>query len=179
MQRTLIAAATATLLSGLFAPGGAYAQDDDDIGSATEAICCGGNCCSIGGMCFTRDQENPANACEVCDPSSSRTSFTAVAGCGEDAGTAADAGTPEVDAGAPAVDAGTPAVDAGTPAVDAGTPAVDAGTTPMTDAGSTPMVDAGTGTDDGGCSVQPGSTSHGTALVGLLALGALFIRRRR
>ncbi|MFK7991131.1 MAG: MYXO-CTERM sorting domain-containing protein [Sandaracinaceae bacterium] len=49
---------------------------------------------------------------------------------------------------------------------DAGTPATDAGTT-------TPPA------DDGGCSVSPGSRSHAGIAFGLLALGALFVRRRR
>ena len=54
------------------------AAQDDDVGAAVEAICCGAECCSIGGTCFNRGDENPMNSNEICDPSVSQDSFTTV-----------------------------------------------------------------------------------------------------
>lgn len=127
MHRSLLAAAAAVLL---LAPVAASAQDD--VGAASEAICCGAECCAIpeGDGCQARNEVNPANACEVCDPSMSQSGWTAMAGCAD-----------------------------------------DAGSTGGTDAGTTP-------TDDGGCAVSPGGSSHAGMALGLVALGALFVRRR-
>ncbi|MCB9597610.1 MAG: hypothetical protein H6719_33135 [Sandaracinaceae bacterium] len=77
------------------------AGSPEDIGAATENICCGSNCCcpslGTGGPIGPGDL-NPANSCEVCDPSTSQTSWTPVSGCmaGTDAGpgmTGTDAGS--------------------------------------------------------------------------------------
>lgn len=148
-------------LLSLFVTIPALAQDDDDVGRATLAICCGSlDCCRIDGTCRTRNQANPENACEVCAPDEENYEWTNVC----------DAGTePEPDAGAsPAPDAGT------TPAVDAGP-----GVTPM-DAGGGGGTDAGTPEDtDGGCSVGATRGSALSALALLAALGLLVRRRAR
>ncbi|MFK7987937.1 MAG: hypothetical protein AB8I08_18100, partial [Sandaracinaceae bacterium] len=79
MHRSLLAAAAAVLF---LLPAGASAQDD--VGAATEAICCGSACCAIpeGDAFQARDDVNPNNACEVCDPSVSNSEWTAVPSCG-------------------------------------------------------------------------------------------------
>jgi MYXO-CTERM domain-containing protein len=74
------------------------AAAQEDVGASREAICCGANCCLIGGECFTRGDTNPADDCQECDPSVSQTAWTDVDGCGG----GSDAGPtdpPEVDAG--------------------------------------------------------------------------------
>ena len=154
-------------LLSLFVTIPALAQDDDDVGRATLAICCGSlNCCNIGGDCYARNEANPDDACLICAPDEENFMFTNIC----DAGT-----TAEPDAGA------TPAPDAGTtPTPDAGTtPAVDAGAvvTPM-DAGGGGGTDAGPPDDtDGGCSVGATRGSAVSALALLAALG-LLVRRR-
>lgn len=92
--------ASALAVVALFAPTSAAAQDD--VGSAVEGICCGVNCCLIGGSCSSRGDANPSNPCQTCNPSMSQTAWTDTAGCG---GT--DSGPP------PARDAGTGTTDGG------------------------------------------------------------------
>ncbi len=165
-------ASLAFLAMGLI--GACAVQPVEDVESIVEDICCGGACCSIGGVCFNTGDPNPDNECEVCDPSSSQSAFT----------NTCDAGAPEEDAGAEE-DAGMPMMDSG-PMDDAGAPEEDAGGDP--DAGADDDAgadeDAGGGTDagdgdgggGGGCSVASGSQN-----VWLLAIGivALVLRRRR
>tara|TARA_B100001750_G_scaffold136107_1_gene108292 strand:- start:2782 stop:3264 length:483 start_codon:yes stop_codon:yes gene_type:complete len=117
------------------------------------AICCGGNCCFIDTVCRSSGDENPDDACQVCDPSSSQTAWTDVAGCGD-----ADAGTMTEE-------------DAGVTEEDAGTTETDAGSTTETDAGTTTPDDDD---DDDGC-----SAAGGGAAGGLWIAMALFARRRR
>lgn len=97
MRRAIFASTLALLLT---APA---AAQDDDVGAAVEAICCGMECCLIG-TCRGRGQVNPDNSCEMCDPSTSQSEWTAIPGC-----VPPDAGTP------PATDAGstTPPPDDG------------------------------------------------------------------
>ena len=151
---------------------GCAVQPNEDIDSLVDEICCGATCCLIGGTCFTTGEANPEDACEVCDPGSSRSAFTNMC----DAGAPADA-EPEGDSGPPPMMDSGPMDDAGGDP-DAGEEP-DAGGDP--DAGST--ADAGGGTDagdggggGGGCSVASGSQN-----VWLLAIGivALIWRRRR
>lgn len=80
------------LVLSLVSFAGCAADGPEEIGGATEAICCGANCCLIDGSCTRRGDTNPANSCEMCDPSSSNTSWTAVAGCAADASPPADTG---------------------------------------------------------------------------------------
>ncbi len=133
------------------------------------AICCGGSCCRIESVCFNTGDPNPDDACQVCDPSTSQTMWTDVAGCGD-----ADAGTMSEE------DAGVTEEDAGVTEEDAGVTEEDAGSTTETDAGSTTEIDAGTTTpdddddDDDGC-----SAAGGGAAGGLWIAMALFARRRR
>lgn len=54
----------------------AQAQDDEDVASQVEEICCGASCCLISGGCFTTGEENPSNSCEVCDPGRSQSMFS-------------------------------------------------------------------------------------------------------
>ena len=66
-----------------------FAQAQEDISSQVEEICCGANCCLISGGCFTSGEENPSNACEVCDPGRNQGAFTNTCdtgGGGTDAG---------------------------------------------------------------------------------------------
>lgn len=60
------------LALGLMATG-ASAQD---VGSRVDEICCGSDCCLIDSECYTSGEASPADACLVCDPSGSNTSFT-------------------------------------------------------------------------------------------------------
>jgi uncharacterized protein (TIGR03382 family) len=60
------------LALGLVATG-ASAQD---VGSRVDEICCGSDCCLIDGECYTSGEASPADACLVCDPSGSNTTFT-------------------------------------------------------------------------------------------------------
>lgn len=73
------------LFSSCLVSVGAAAQD---VGGAQEPICCGDDCCLIGGVCFARGEENPDNACQACDPAVSQGEFTPISGC-----TLPDAGT--------------------------------------------------------------------------------------
>ena len=90
MHRALFASVLTTLL--LAAP---LASAQDDVGAAEAPICCGGECCLIGGSCFRRGDTNPADSCQMCDPGASQTGWTDMTGCtptgGDDAGTG---GTP-------------------------------------------------------------------------------------
>jgi len=60
------------------------ASAQDGVGHTTQDICCGGGCCLIEGDCLRNGDTNPANACEMCDTSSSQTDWTDVSGCGGD-----------------------------------------------------------------------------------------------
>jgi len=60
------------LALGLVATG-ASAQD---VGSRVDEICCGSNCCLIDSVCYTSGEASPDDACLVCDPSGSNTTFT-------------------------------------------------------------------------------------------------------
>jgi hypothetical protein len=116
-----------------------------------DAICCGSSCCAIEGGCQSNGDENPANACEICNPAVSQTAWSANPTC---------------------EDAGPPAVDAGPVETDAGPVETDAG--PVgTDAGSTTPPPSGGG---GGCAVNQGQ-SYGAWILGVL--GALFLATRR
>ena len=141
-----------------------------DVGSATYAICCGADCCcpSLGdGRRINNGDRNPANPCEICDPSMTQTAWTPVPDC--DAGMAGtDAGT---DAGPADTDGGSADTDAGSTGTDAGSTGTDSGTGGGTDSGTSGGTDAGTGggTDDGGCTAAPVSSGGGAfALLGLL-----------
>ncbi len=104
MRRTAARLASLTALCVGLSAGlttGSAAAQDDDVAARVEAICCGATCCLIDGMCRTRDEQNPANGCQVCDPSMSQTQWTDMAGCG---GT--DAGPAGTDAGPGTRDAG-------------------------------------------------------------------------
>jgi len=54
----------------------AGAASAQDVGSRVDEICCGGDCCLIEGTCYTSGEASAADACLVCDPSGSNTSFT-------------------------------------------------------------------------------------------------------
>ncbi|MBX3271825.1 MAG: hypothetical protein KF729_16275 [Sandaracinaceae bacterium] len=69
----------------------------DDIGSATYNVCCGANCCcpSIGGGGAIRaGDRNPANACEICDPTRTASAWSSDPACSDAGG-----GMPPTDAG--------------------------------------------------------------------------------
>jgi len=130
------------------------------------AVCCGGGCCCLDGDTQGPGDVNPANPCEVCDPSTDQMSWTPVADCTPDAGVDEDAGVSTEE-------------DAGTAATDAGTTGTDAGTTTGTDSGPPASMDAGptdddSGSDDGGCAA--GGTGAFGGLFGLLLLG---LRRKK
>lgn len=120
-----------------------------------DAICCGASCCAIEGGCQRTGEMNPANSCQLCDPSESQTAWTDIPGC-----------TPDADAGPAEVDAGPVETDAGPVETDAGPVETDAGST-------TPPPSGGGG---GGCSVNQGQ-STGAWILGVL--GALFLATRR
>jgi MYXO-CTERM domain-containing protein len=60
---------------------GTPASAQEDVGSTTAAVCCGSECCNIGGTCRGRGQRNPANMCQQCDPGNSQSSWSNIAGC--------------------------------------------------------------------------------------------------
>lgn len=62
------------------------ALGQDDVGAASEPICCGGDCCLIGGTCYDIGDRNPANACQICAPTQSQSDWSMENGCGPDAG---------------------------------------------------------------------------------------------
>ena len=163
-----LAAALAAASLGLAAPAAAQ----PDLGGLISR-CCGGGCCCIGGARQDSGDCNPANPCEVCDPSnlggdSTPNEWTNVCTGGQTAAPqCVDAGPGELDAGQDAgpdagpsdagPDSGIP-VDAG-PEVDAGPVASDTGPTD-TDAGPPPVdVDAGGEAIDAG----PQGTDAGTS----------------
>ncbi|HJL16116.1 MAG TPA: MYXO-CTERM sorting domain-containing protein [Sandaracinaceae bacterium LLY-WYZ-13_1] len=84
MRRALFACA---LWGAVTFTGTAAAQDD--VGASQEGICCGTECCLIGGMCLMRGDANPADDTLECDPSCSQTAWTPTTGC-PDAGTGED-----------------------------------------------------------------------------------------
>ncbi len=45
------------------------------------AVCCGADCCCAGDGIQAPGDTNPANSCEVCDPSVSQFEWTPVEGC--------------------------------------------------------------------------------------------------
>ncbi len=109
MRRVLLA----LVLASSFVSLNALAQED--IGAAHEAVCCGATCCLIDGTCLMDGNTNPANPCQVCDPSQSQAEWTAVEGC-----TQPDSGPP------PMRDAGTttpPPASGGCSATGAGSAA--------------------------------------------------------
>jgi MYXO-CTERM domain-containing protein len=61
--------------------GGVAAAQDDDVRRGTEAVCCGFECCLIDGQCLADGDLNSRNECEECDPSTSQSEFTPIAGC--------------------------------------------------------------------------------------------------
>ena len=74
-----------------------------DVGSRTDAICCGMTCCLIGG-CRANGDSNPADPCEICDPAADQFDWTRrdtpeCSGEPFDAGPGEDAGPMEEDAG--------------------------------------------------------------------------------
>ena len=79
---------------GSLALWGCAAETPEQVGGLDDSICCGVACCSIGGMCFTSGQRNPADMCQQCLPANSQVAFSPVPGCG-----GSDAGTPPRDAG--------------------------------------------------------------------------------
>lgn len=83
------------LALGLFVATPAEAQDVD---SRVDSICCGGGCCFIDSVCFTDGDTDPADSCNTCDTSSSRTDWTrsTAPAC---SGGGTDAGSPGTDAG--------------------------------------------------------------------------------
>ncbi len=96
---------------------GCVAGNPDDVGAATYNICCGTNCCcpSLGsGGAIGPGDRNPANACEVCNPSVSQTSWTADPMCM--AGTDAGGGMTGTDAGGGGGGGGGCSVGPGAPA---------------------------------------------------------------
>ena len=65
-----------------------------ETGSRVDAICCGSSCCRIDGVCYSTGESSPSDACLVCQPSRSQTSFTNTCTGGTDAGRGGrDAGT--------------------------------------------------------------------------------------
>jgi MYXO-CTERM domain-containing protein len=70
----------------------AFAQED--IGQATENVCCGSTCCLIDGDCRATGETNPLNECQSCQPGTSQRAWSNVAGCTprRDAGTGGGGG---------------------------------------------------------------------------------------
>ena len=54
----------------------APASAQEEVGSVTQDICCGGACCLIDGSCRSTEEANPADACEFCDPAQSQTGWS-------------------------------------------------------------------------------------------------------
>jgi len=125
--------------------------------------------CVIDGQCWSYGDINPKDACQLCDPPSSKTAWSTAASCID--GGVEDTGTVEEDTGTtPVEDTGSPATDTGTPipAEDATSP-VDTGTS-----SAAPLPEASAC----GCEL-PGRTGT-TAPFGALGLGlALVLARRR
>lgn len=127
------------------------------------AVCCGANCCCIDDARQENGDTNPANPCQVCDPTNDTRNWTDVPDCEADAGVMS-----EEDMGTPAEeDMFTPAEeDMFTPAEE------DMGSSSGTDGG--PTGDDSGSDDDGGCAAG-GSGAFG-GLFGLLLLG---LRRKK
>src|SRR5262245_18665722 len=92
MLRIRVTAATLAALMASCTGGEPQPTDEQSA-----AVCCGANCCNIGGSCVGRGEINPGNNCQTCNPSSSQFNWSPVQGC-----TPADAGMmpPPFDGGA-------------------------------------------------------------------------------
>jgi MYXO-CTERM domain-containing protein len=156
--------------------------------------------CVIDSTCWTYGDINPKNACQNCDPPTTKTDWTAIDGCdagpdgGGDGGSDAttDGGDATTDAGG---DAKTDAADAKTDAADAKTDGGDAKTDAPSDAPSdtssaadtTVEDDSGTGGDTSsssgcGCHVvgeQDESNEPRLALAAIAGLALVVARRRK
>jgi MYXO-CTERM domain-containing protein len=128
--------------------------------------------CVIDGQCWDYGEINPKNACQLCDPPSSKTTWSTAASCmdgGVDTGTTEDTGTPD-DTGA--------VEDTGT-TEDTGT-AEDTGTTPTDDA----TADTGSTAADlpeastCGCRTPGGDAPSGGAMALIALLVAASVRKR-
>ncbi len=82
-------------------PGTACAPSECSSGTCGEGGVCtedavDADACRIGGTCYAQGEENPANECERCDPSTSQTTFTGKPNdtvCGSIGGCACEEGT--------------------------------------------------------------------------------------
>ncbi|WP_394844266.1 hypothetical protein LZC95_45335 [Pendulispora brunnea] len=132
--------------------------------------------CIIGAACYARDQVNPADRCEECNPYRSRTEWSKIPYCGlPDAGTG-DGGV--ADGGS--ADGGVR--DGG----DSGSPSTyDSGSgewppPPDYDAGPWDAEAGDIGHGGGcGCHVQEQQSVRGQAVAGMFVIAALMVRRRR
>jgi hypothetical protein len=169
MPTKLIFAASTLALSAL----GCTAEVPSDVGSRVEAVCCGANCCNVGGDCFMRGDRNPLDTCQECDPSSSQSAFTDIAGC-VDGGPppVADGGPSGTDSGPSGSDSGPSGSDSGPSGSDSGPSGSDSGPS-GSDAGPPPSGGGG-----GGCTAASGRAGGALALM-ILGLGALAAARRR
>lgn len=149
--------------------------------------------CVIEATCWTYGDINPKNACQQCDPPTSKTDWTPVVGCVDagplDAGDAGDAATDAHDAadapsdgGDAKSDASSDAKDGGDGAADAKDAASDATTDGATD-DSTVSIDSSTeapSSSSSGCGCRTAGESGESRLGALagLAVALVAVRRR-
>ncbi|MBI2391843.1 MAG: hypothetical protein HYV09_19790 [Deltaproteobacteria bacterium] len=99
--------------------------------------------CVIDGQCWAYGDVNPKDACQLCDPPASKTSWSVAASCtdgGTDTGIVEEDAAPVTDTGASS-DTGTTAKDTGTTVEDSGS-AEDSGTDDATTDGGGPGAGA-------------------------------------
>ena len=144
--------------------------------------------CVIDSNCWVYGDINPKDACEKCDPPTSATSWLRFCGDGGPIDTGVDTGT---DTGSVTDTRPDTKADTGTPDTGKADTGSAADTSATSDTGS--VADASAPADTGGsvddlpsksaCSCHTpgdaGATSGGATLAALLAVGAVFARRRR
>jgi hypothetical protein len=57
---------------------GVESASESDLDTLSQAVCCGANCCCIGGETYSDGDPNPENACQVCDSAQTHTDWSEV-----------------------------------------------------------------------------------------------------
>jgi MYXO-CTERM domain-containing protein len=154
---------------------------DDGLGCTTDS-CSSGTClhainggtCDIGGACYAGGASDPADPCEVCDPSNP-TQWSPNPSCAPDAGpqdsgsdsggTGEDSGSTGNDSGSAGDDSGSTGNDSGSAGNDSGSTGNDSGTA-GDDSGSTGNDSGSAGDDSGSAGNDSGSTGNDSGSAG-------------